>query len=215
MKYTVRAGIMMVVFLTAVLSGCAQKGPILVDFKYEKPQGTVEASPKGTMGISSFKDERGKSPSAVGRRFNSLSDQANDLVVQGTVSDKVTTALKDALNMREITVRDNPAWDLTAPGIPLNEADIAIGGEIKTLWVDTASSLANTTVKAKVELRIVAADVGKKKIIRALTVSSAIERQNISFSTALVEDTISEAISTALNQFFGDEEIKKILSNQR
>jgi hypothetical protein len=199
------------VFITALFAGCAQKGPILVDFAYRAPQGAAEEAVKTVVGVSPFKDERGKSASVAGKRFNSLNNAANDLVVQGTVPDKVMTALKNALTARGIVVRDVPEWNLTEAGIPADGSDLLISGQIKTLWLEAASSLANTKVKAMVELRVAVAAVEQKKIIRVLNVSSTIERENVSFSTAFVQDVLSEALSAALNQVFNDEEIKNRL----
>lgn len=206
-----RAFIGIAVLLTALFAGCAHRGPILVDVSYTAPRQASEEVPKVLVGVSPFRDERGKTESVVGQRFNSLNDKVNDLVVQGTVSEKVTTALKNALGARNISVKEDPEWDLTESRIPVNEADLVISGQIKTLWVESVSSLAKTKVTAKVELRVVAADVLQKKIIRALNLNSTIERQSVAYSNSLVEGTIAEALSTAINQIFKDDELKKRL----
>jgi hypothetical protein len=201
----------MAVLLAALLSACAQKGPILVDFAYERPA-RVETEPTpAVVAVSPFKDDRGKTESLVGKRYNSLNDQANDLVVQGIVADRVTKGLKQALKDRDITVKDVSSWDFTDAGIPAEAGKLLISGEIKTLWVEATSSFANTKVKANVELRILLADTAQKKIFRTLTVSSATERQNISFSPEFVDEVLTEAVSIALNQIFNDEELKSRL----
>lgn len=197
--------------LAVSFSGCAKKGPILVDFGYEAPKGVQEEATKVVVGVAPFKDDRGKTESVAGKRFNTLNDQSNELVIQGRVSDKVTTGVKKAFETRNIAVKNIPAWDLTEAGISGHGANLLIGGEIKTLWVESASTLANTKVTAKVELRVIAADTADKKIIRALNVNSLIERQNVSFSTAFVQSVVSEAVSAAVNQLFNDEELKKRL----
>ncbi len=205
-----RIHICIAVLLAAFLSACAQKGPILVDFAYQYARAAAEAPSSVIVGVTPFRDDRGKTGSIVGRRFNSLNDEANELVVQGTVTDKVTTALKNAFKDREITVKDVSAWDLTNAGIP-DGSQVLIGGEIKTLWVESESSFANTKVKANVELRVVIADTAQKKIIRTLNVASTTERQSIRFSTDFVEAALSEALSMAVNQIFNDEELKNRL----
>jgi hypothetical protein len=199
------------VLLAAFLSGCAHKGPLLLDFTYQPPKGTTAMASKVTVGVSPFKDERGKVESVIGKRFMSLSNETNDLVVQGAVSDKVTTALKNALKARDIPVKDIAAWDLTDTGIRADGANLLISGEIKTLWVESTSSLANTTVKADVQLRVLVADTAEKKIIRTVNVNSMMERQNITYSSAFVEETLAEALSTAIDQIFADAELKNRL----
>lgn len=199
------------VISAGILTGCAQKGPILLDFGYQTPPGAAAGAPAVVVAIAPFKDDRGKEASVAGRRYAALRDTATELVVQGTVSDKVTSSLKEALRARGVTTQDAAGWDLTIPGIPSTDANLLISGEIKKLWVETVSSLANTTATANVELRIVTADVKQKKIIRTLNLTSMIERRNVTFSAAFVESTLSEALSVALNQIFNDEELKSRL----
>jgi hypothetical protein len=197
------------VLLAAFLSGCAQKGPVLLDnIRYQTPEGLAAGAPKLIVGVSPFKDDRGKTFSALGKR-TIPNYVENDLVVQGTVSDLVTTGLKDALKARGIMVKDAPAWDMNAESIRSSGIDILIGGEIKTLWVEAVSQPLNAKVNAVVQLRVSAADAVEKKIIRTLVLNSKLERQDVSFSFELVEGAVSEALSSALNQLLNDEEFKK------
>ena len=197
--------------LAALLAGCAPKGPILTDFKYLQPKSSAAAAATVTVAVSPFKDERAKVESVVGKRFNELNELSIDLVVQGTVSTKVTVALKNALAARGITATDASAWDLTEAGIAAPGAGLQVGGEIKVLWVDATSQLANTTSKAEVQLRIVVADVAQKKIIRILNMNSKIERQNIANTAAYIERSLSEALTGAIDQIFADDELKNRL----
>jgi hypothetical protein len=197
------------VLLGALLSGCAQKGPVLLEnIRYQAPEGLAAGAPKLVVGVSPFKDDRGKTFSVLGKR--TIPDSVeNDLVVQGTVADLVTAGLKDALKARGIMVKDAPAWDMNAESIKSSGIDILIGGEIKTLWVEDVSQPLNNKVKAEVKLRVSAADVAEKKIIRTLVLDSKLERQDVAFSFVLIEGAVSEALSSALNQLLNDEEFKK------
>ena len=195
----------------ALLQGCAHKGPILTDFAYQVPQAAVQETGRVAVGVGPFKDSRGKTDSVAGKRFGAMDDEVNDLVVQGTVSEKVTAALKAALKTHGLSVRDSAGWDLTEADIPANGTKIIMSGEIKTLWIEALSSFANTKVTAKVELRILVADTEQKKVIRTLNVNSTIERQAVAYSRGLVQNTLSEALSAALNQIFSDEELRKTL----
>jgi hypothetical protein len=203
--------LLLALMATAVSQGCAHKGPILTDFAYQVPQAAVPETGRPAVGVIPFRDNRGKTDSVAGKRFSAIDDEVNDLVVQGTVSEKVTTALKAALKARGLSVKDSDDWDLTETGIPANGAKIIVGGEIKTLWIEALSSFANTKVTARVELRILVADTELKKVIRTLNVSSTIDRQAVAYSRGLVQNTLSEALSAALNQMFNDEDLKKTL----
>jgi len=197
--------------LAAFLAGCAQKGPVLLEnIKYQAPEGLAAGSPKLVVGVSPFKDDRGKTSSVLGKRTipNYIE---NDLVVQGTVADLVATSLKDALKARGIMVKDAPEWDMNAESIKGSGIDILIGGEIKTFWVEAVSQPLNFKVNAAVQLRVSAADVGEKKLIRTIVLNSKIERQEVASSFESVEGAVSEALSSALNQLLNDDEFKKTI----
>ena len=197
--------------LAAFLSGCATQGPILLDFQYQPPQNVSAGAAIVTLGVSPFRDGRGKVASVIGKRSLESSDEMNDLVVQGTISEKVTAALKSALKARGIAEKDIAAWDLTDAGVPSDGADLLISGEIKKFWAETKSRFANTTVKAEVQLRVSVADMAHRKIIRVVNVNSTMERQNVTFSTDVVENTLSDALTSAIDQIFADEELQKRL----
>lgn len=203
--------VLIVIFGTLLLSGCATQGPILLDFQYQPPQSVPGWAAKVTVGVSPFRDDRGKVASVIGKRSLESSDQTNELVVQGTAVDRVTAALKGALKARGIAEKDYAAWDLTEAGVPSDGADLLISGEIKKLWVEAKSRFANTTVKAEVQMRISVADMAQKKIIRVVNVSSMMERQNVTFSTDAPEGALSDALTAAIDQIFADEELQKRL----
>jgi hypothetical protein len=191
------------------LSACAEKGPVLLEgVNYQVPEGTVASPANVVVGVSPFRDERGKTTSILGKRMISDSVE-NDLVVQGTVADLVTAGLKDALKARGVTVRDAPAWDLNAETIKADGMNILIGGEIKTLWVDVVSQPLNVKTSAAVQLRVFAVDSAEKKIFRTLVLNSKVERQDIAFSYDTTAGALSEALSSALNQLLKDDEFKK------
>ncbi len=200
----------MAVLLAVFVAGCAHKGPVLIDFKYQLPS-TLEAPKKVTVGVSPFKDDRGKSDSVIGKRFLELSDQTSDLVVQGTAASKVSAALKNAMLAHAIGVQDAPAWNLTDTSVPAAGTDLVVSGEIKSLWVESTSKLANTVVKADVQLRVVVADTAQKKIIRILNLNSKLERQTAIASPLFVGKILSEALTAAIDQIFTDSELKSRL----
>ncbi len=196
-----------------IFSACAtQQGPQLMsDVQYLSPKDMTAATTKVVVGVSPFKDDRGKHVSVLGVKKSTASSVETDLVIQGTGAELVTALFKDALKARGFSVKDVAAWDMTAEGIKADGVDVLMSGEIKSLWVETATSILNVDLKADAQLRVVVADVPDKKILRAITVNSSLDRKNIAFSFEYVQQTLSEALSAAINQVFDDEEIKKKL----
>ena len=195
-----------------ILAACAQKGPVLLsNIDYQPPERLNTALSKLVVGVSPLKDSREKSAYLVGTRVVASTDIVNDLVVQGTAADLVTERLKEALQARGFTVKDVAGWDMTAEGLKPDGVDLVLGGEVKSLWVESVSKLFDTFMKADVQLRVVAADISEKKIIRTLNLASRIENKDIAFSFGKVEVVLSEALSSAIDQIFSDEEMRKRL----
>ena len=197
--------------LSMVVSGCAEKGPILLDVVYQAPAEKAGAASAIVVGVSPFRDVREAQPSVLGRR-TIPSGMQSDLVVKGTVAEIATISLKEALTRRGIAVKDVAAWDLTAEGITANGADLVLGGEIKVFWLESlaAASAFNTHLKASVQLKVVAGDTGEKKVIRTIDVSSKLD-QDMLYSRERLENMLSEALSSAIDQVFNDQELKKRL----
>lgn len=191
--------------LATVLAACAKPGPILLqDILYQAPTSTA-VRPARTIvaGIGPFADVRGKEESVLGKRTIS-DDILNDLVVQGTVGDLATKALKDALNARGVTVQDAPVWNIEAGPGAQSGVDLLFAGEIKDLWVEVHSRPLNVKTSASVKLRVAMANAGDGRVLRTLNLSSTLNREDIVFSFDTVQRTLSEALTSALDQLLED-----------
>ena len=205
----VNVSLLMTVILTAsLISACAEKGPILLSISYQAPESKEAAASKKVVAVSPLKDSRGKSASVIGLR--TIHDLQNDLVIQDTVSKMVTESVKKAFEARGIAVKDAGEWDLTDAGIKNDGAGLLIGGEITALWLESKALMLSTNVKSAVKLKIVVGVMTEKKIIRTINVASALD-EDILYSDEKLEQQLSEALSSAVNQIFNDEELKKRL----
>jgi hypothetical protein len=200
------------VLIAVVFSyGCAEKGPVLLNIAYQAPAEKAATAATIVVGVSPFRDGRGEPASVLGKR-TIPSGMQSDLVVQGTVAELATISLKEALTRRGIAVKDVAGWDLTAEGIQAEGAALVLGGEIKIFWLEStaAASAFNTHLMASVQLKVVAGDTGEKRVIRTIDVSSKLD-QDVLYSHELLENMLSEAMSSAIDQIFQDEELKKRL----
>jgi uncharacterized lipoprotein YajG len=191
------------------VAGCAEKGPVLLNIAYQAPAEKTATASTVVVGVSPFRDGRGEPASVLGKR-TIPSGMQSELVVQGTVAELATLSLKQALTRRGIAVKDVAGWDLTAEGIQAEGAALVLGGEIKVFWLESSASASafNTRLMASVRLKITAGDTGEKKIIRTLNVSSTLD-QDVLYSRERLENMLSEALSSAIDQIFKDEELKK------
>jgi uncharacterized lipoprotein YajG len=134
----------------------------------------------------------------------------SDYVVSGTVADIATAFLKEAFTARGIAVKDVANWDLTAEGMGDAGADLLLGGEIKTLWLESKPSSMLTQLKASVQIKLTVGSRLEKKILRTIDVNSKLD-QDILYSQERLESALAEALSSAVNQIFQDDEMKKRL----
>jgi len=163
------------------------------------------------VGVSPFRDGRGTSTSVLGRKSQASSNEGNDLVVQGTVAELVTSAFKDALKRRGISVKDVPEWDLPGGSAQAKGVDMLVGGEIKALRVDAVTKTIRLSYKVDAQIRVSAAGGAEKRIFRKLMLNCAMEREDVKFSASRVESLLSEVLSCAIDQLMNDEEFKKAL----
>jgi predicted small lipoprotein YifL len=189
-----------------LLAGCAEKGPIFLDIAYRPPAAKSLGISDTVIGISRIRDGRGIAPSVLGKRIVA-SGMENDLVTEGTVADRVTTALKDAMRDHGITVKDAAFWDMTPEGMPEGGYNLLIGGEIESLWLDSVSVPFKTSLKASVRMKIAIGDVAEKKVLRVVDVKSKID-EDILYSREKLADLLSEALSSALDQIFQDDVLR-------
>jgi uncharacterized lipoprotein YajG len=194
---------LVLLFVTA----CAEKGPVLLTIEYQAPAEKAATASAISVGISPLRDERGAPPSVLGKR-TIPSGMKSDYVVNGTVADTATAILKEAFTARGIAVKDIANWDLTAEGMNGAGADLLIGGEIKTLWLESKPSSMLTHLKASVQIKLTVGSRPEKKILRTIDVNSKLD-QEILYSQERLESALAEAMSSAVDQIFQDDEVKK------
>jgi hypothetical protein len=197
----------LVLSLSSLLCGCAEKGPILLDIAYQPPAKKTALSHTVVVGVSPIRDIRDLPPSVLGKK-STESGVENDLVIRGTVADLVTAILKDAVQSHGMVVKETASWDMTSEGMPADGYGLLIGGEIKSLWIDSKSVPFKTSVKTTVQLKIAIGDAAERKVIRVVDVNSTIE-QDMIYSPEKLSGALSEALSAALEQIFQDDIVKK------
>jgi len=193
--------------LLLILAGCAEKGPVLLTLGYQAPAEKAGTASTISVGISPLRDEREAPPSVLGKR-TIPSGMQSDFIVNGTVADTATAFLKEAFTARGIAVKDIANWDLTAEGMNDAGADLLLGGEIKTLWLESKPSSMLTQLKASVQIKLTVGSRLEKRILRTIDVNSKLD-QEVLYSQERLESALAEALSSAVNQIFQDDEEKK------
>jgi len=204
--------VIMIVAILAMISltACAaQKGPILVGAEYDVPEGLASSASKVVVGLSPFQDARGGKLSVVGIRETDTGQFENDLVIQGTVSDLVTTAFSNALKARKISVKDLPAWDLKTEHMNANGVDVVLGGTVTSLWAKVVKKPLNAATHVDVSVHAILVDAREKKVSRVLDLHGTYDSQDITFNADMVGQALSGALSSTIDQLMNDPEFKK------
>jgi hypothetical protein len=191
-------------FFLVLLTGCAEKGPVLLTPSYSPTRPAVAVKKDSVVRVGPIRDSRGIGSSLVGKK--TVSGQADDIMVQLALSDVVTKMLKQAFDARGFIVKSIMDPEVPRPG----SLSLLAGGEIKTLWMESTSGPFLTTLHATIALKIMVGDAAEKKIIKTLDINSTIDR-TMFYSREKLDKTLSNALSSALDQVFEDETIRKVL----
>jgi uncharacterized lipoprotein YajG len=190
--------------VAAIVMGCAEKGPVLVSIAYQPTGAVAVAKKKPVVRVGPIRDSRGTEASLVGKK--TVSGTSDGILIQRTVSELVTARLKDAFAARGFIVKGI----MDADAVPSGSLNLLAGGEIKTLWLESSSSRFVTTLHTTVQLKIMLANADEKRIIKTFDINRTIDRYRF-YSREKLEQELSQALSSALDQIFNDEAMRTLM----
>ncbi len=163
--------------------------------------------------VAGFNDERNSTdPSAVGRRIKSDGAEMKAVSQQMQPGSAVAAVTKDFFFRHGYTVYGGiPDWDLNEKTIDSRWGVLVVGGDIEELDVVCTSAFANVQYEAKVRLRIVFADVQRKKILYTRTLESTSTYRHVRFQEERLQEEINAALSTAIEKIFEDDKVASLI----
>ena len=191
------------IFLMVILIGslvtCAKHKTYWLHLR-PHPTGEQGVTMKLTIGVVPFEDGR-ISTEKLGARILGDGREEPIRLESSSASEDFTHILRRSLKARNIPVVTISAWD-PAPQNLKNlppEVDIAIAGKIEVLEVKAQSSTLKTTLKYRVKL---SAKLGLKAQGKVVTKDIEVrpEETVMRFERQKVEETLNEAVASALNR---------------
>ncbi len=189
---------LMVIFLASLVS-CAQHKTYWLHLR---PHAEGEQGPttKLTIGVLPFEDGR-VSTQKLGARILGNGREEPIRLESSSASEDLTNILRHSLKARNIPVVTISAWDPAPQNLKdlPPEVDIAIAGRIEALEVEAQSSTFKTTLRYRVKL---SAKLGLKAQGKVVTKNIEVrpEETVMRFERQKVEETLNEAVASALNR---------------
>lgn len=163
------------------------------------PVGEEGPTTKLTVGVLPFQDKR-PSPQRLGKRVTSGGSEEPVRLESSSPTNDITKILLQILKTRSIRTVELSQWDGTPENLKNlpEDVDIAIVGNTEALEVEAQSFTFKTTVRYRVKLSAKLGFRAQGKVI-AKSVEVRPEETVVSFNRQKVEETLNEAVSTALN----------------
>ena len=166
-----------------------------------RPHPVGEAGPttKLTVGVLPFEDKR-SSPQRLGKRVTSGGNEEPIRLESSSPANDVTKILLELLKARSIRTVELTHWDGTPENLKNlpKQVDIAVAGNTEALEVEAQSFTFKTMVRYRVKLSAKLGFRAQGKVV-AKSVAVRPEETVVSFNRQKVEETLNEAVSSALN----------------
>jgi hypothetical protein len=189
---------LMVILLASVVT-CAQHKTYWLHLR-PHPEGEQGPTTKLTIGVLPFEDGR-VSTEKLGARVLRSGREEPIRLESSSAAEDLTHILRRSLKARNIPVVTISTWDPTPQNLKdlPPDVDIAIAGRIEALEVEAQSSTLKTTLRYRVKL---SAKLGLKAQGKVVTKNIEVrpEETVMRFERQKVEETLNEAVASALNR---------------
>jgi hypothetical protein len=187
------------VILLGSLVTCAKHKTYWLNLR-PHPAGEQGPTTKLTIGVVPFEDGR-ITTQKLGARILGDGREEPIRLQSSSASEDVTHILRRSLKARNIPVVTISTWDPAPQNLKdlPPEVDIAIAGKIEALEVEAQSSTLKTTLRYRVKL---SAKLGLKAQGKVVTRDIEVrpEESVMRFERQKVENTLNEAVASALNR---------------
>ena len=203
-------------FLVLLCGSCLHPSYYRITMAYT-PQKSLPAADRSlqryVITVATFNDERSAPDhSTIGKRVKSDGSEIKAVSQLMQPGQAVAAVMKDFFYQHGYTVYGGiPEWDLSERAIDSRWGMLLVGGEIEDLSVVCTSNFANVQYEATVRLRVVFADVQRKKILYTHTLESSSTYRDVRFQKERMEQELNAALSTAVEKLFEDDKVARLI----
>ncbi|MBN2107699.1 MAG: hypothetical protein JW832_09750 [Deltaproteobacteria bacterium] len=205
-----------VLALAPALISCAMSGYYRLTMQYV-PQAvplTADSSMQQyIITAAQFNDERSVlDKSIIGKRVQADGSERKAVSQTMPATECVGLAIKKAFQENGYSVfGGTPDWDGTERTIQKDWRDLVVGGFIEELDVVSSTGFLSAEYVTKVKLRVVFADVQRKRIVYTTTLESSSSYKHFYFSQSRMEQEINNALSIAIEKMFANNKVEEII----
>jgi hypothetical protein len=216
-KLTCKNLILLCCVLALTVASCAMSGYYRINMQYAPqtvPQTADASMQQYTVTAALFNDERTGlvDKSAIGKRVQADSSELKAVSQTVPPTEGVALAIKDAFFKNGYTVfGGTPDWDGTEHTIQKGWGSLVVGGFIEELDVVSTTGFLSAEYDTKVKLRVIFADVQRKRILYTTTLESAASYKHFYFSESRMEQEINNALSIAIEKMFANNKVEEII----
>lgn len=188
------------VLLLSLLTGCAPGVTYVIDVAYapqikEQPSGQTEPI---RVAVIPFEDAR-ENRKGIGTRLR-ITGQTDEFEARPyPASSAVTDTLLSALRIQgynPVAASRGKDYATIAEGA---SSQIVLSGRIEELWAEAVSRPAITDIKTRVTLKVDIYNAADKST-KTITVQSQSEPQAVLFSPGILQNTVNETLTEAINK---------------
>lgn len=168
---------------------------------------------KFVITIAAFNDARAvENKNVIGRRLTAQGTEIMALSSEAQPSRAVASAVKDFLVKAGYTVNGQlPDWNTNENTLDPSWGSLAVGGSIDELEVICRTERPTIRYDARVKLRLVFADIQKRRILSTTTLESTSSLQHISFSETTLQEQLNAALSSAVEKIVENNDLERKL----
>ncbi len=198
--------IVILLSLHLLLVSCAPSlYSININYKPSKIILKTDIEGKYPITIATFNDVRPAGDDLLIGKVVTSNNQIPIIPKNAKPSKAISVSLKDYMIKAGYTVADEmPVWNLQENTIKKEWGRILIGGNIDKLEIVCNDKIPIKKYKADVKLSLFFADVQKQKIFYTVSVAGTTSLEHVRFSEQILEQQTNEAISSAIEDIFGN-----------
>ncbi len=205
-----------VLALAPALVSCAMSGYYRLNMQYVPqtvPQTADSSMQQYMITAAQFNDERSVlDKSIIGKRVQADGSELKAVSQTMPATEGVGLAIKDAFFKNGYTVfGGTPDWDGTERTIQKGWGNLVVGGFIEELDVVSTTGFLSAEYVTKVKLRVVFADVQRKRILYTTTLESSSSYKHFYFSQSRMEQEINNALSIAIEKMFANNKVEEVI----
>lgn len=197
-----------------LLSGCSGIKTIKPEYMSNFHATPLFDGSEHLITVNAFYDDR-TTNDKIGEGYNSYGGKLESWVTDNDPLLVVENAIVEQLKNSGFTVVRSKGWNYDPNSIPAQvKTRLIVGGKLKTFWIESRPNFWTVTINSKVSFDLFLADTIDKKNLYIGQFAGNAQSDHGYRGTGDMQNSISLALTQAINKAFQDETVREILLKQ-